>query len=1087
MLLKQRRILTIFLIFVFCVTSFPLVSSVPSFIHSSEDPEIVWNNDWQYYQRIDVSIDTAQDAAIYQPIDINIEFDDNCWAENETVNSIRVCCWDGEKWHELESQIYDLNYSDDTHISSCGLVFLIPAFADGTEQYFVYYDDEKKPPADYPDHVSVKDAYYYYEPISGIAVEGDYYEIRQNDEVIYGVGQKGQVMNRRLSQIAIRMKPGVKTFDILNTDLLTSFSFAYQHGTKDEDEIASDQQLLSKEIIADGNLMTEFLIVSQSENGYIKSSNIYKYYYNPSEAKRIDVHVKHEILEEGVVTGIENADGRFGAIISFHSKSASMKKMVFGSILPFVHVYGENNRINEYAINTNPESKNREWAISYEDDCDIGSKAWLSYDEGTSGKTHGILFSSNSNLISNASLERDGIEVKSAGKEYLDLVGAEIDYVSISFGRNAFEPFQGHDLVIDKGLIVEFDAAFLSLQNGTYEDIDRESEFFQTLVRHRHQSDDMSGEQNIHTLKVIPHFTGRLFSFPLLRNLTDLPWPVLTAELYLNDTLIDEQSLTRVFLGIPSFRFPKLAPGKYVVKMYREYSNETRKYIGIGSLQLQHDTALHIYGTWEKKIQVNLKDQHNQCIPQVRLELYQENMLVTQYYSKNYTNITLSAPFNLFQSYVVDDIRNVSLSDVFKKTNQYVLKVYYKGFKIFTTAVPWFSRPIDIQQNLYDLDIIINDINGRPPDVDLKPYLTSNQMRFPQEIHAVQIEKGRYRFENLPPTTYTLFFSYGGYTKTKTISIPAGTDSLQVLFSYTTEVSFSLLNNRGESFSDESLQLEVKQNGIIIETDIDPKDTVFLPPGIYTVSVFNEKNTRIGSKTVEIRHDSTIEIVTNKASLLFTLVTVISLVVGAELCLLFIFKKISLNTFLKLGVLAIVIASLVQPWWMLHAENDEHTAEKTSVMYLYPPKMIDQYRIEDSNYFSLATIPEMFTDFLSLLMLIIYVGIGCMIASFIPNVILGKRYAGVLSAASIIFVTAVAIAFSIGMKRICEISLGSLQGSAILEVMLPTDQSMYMSASWGLGPGFYLILFAAVISFLAGLIDLLKRKNMLQKIRFRHH
>jgi len=283
MLQKQRRLLTIILMFIFCFTSFPLVSSDPLLIHTGEELQTVWNENWQYYQEIDIPIETEGDAAIYQPIDINIKFTDNCWAINETIHSIRVCSWNGKIWHELESQIYDLNYSDDTHITSCGLVFLIPSFADGSEQYFIYYDSEEKPTAEYPDHVSIRDAYYYYEPISGIAVEGDYYEIRQDDEVIYGVGQKGQVMNRRLSQIAIRMKPGAKTFDILNTDLLTSFSFAYQHGSEDEDEIASDQKLLSKEIIVDGNLMTEFLIVSQSENGFIRSSNIYKYYYNPSQ------------------------------------------------------------------------------------------------------------------------------------------------------------------------------------------------------------------------------------------------------------------------------------------------------------------------------------------------------------------------------------------------------------------------------------------------------------------------------------------------------------------------------------------------------------------------------------------------------------------------------------------------------------------------------------------------------------------------------------------------------------------------------------------------------------------------------------
>lgn len=1083
MIFKNTKMLTVFFVLMFCIMSFPFFTVKNQIVLSNENPDREWNSDWAYQQNIDVFIDTADEAALFQPIDIKLDFTFNCWAINETIHSIRVCCWDGQQWHELESQIYDLNYSDDTHIRSCGLVFLIPSFADGDEQYVVYYHDEETPAPNYEDHVSVKDSYYYYEPISGIAVEGDYYEIRQDDEVVYGVGQKGKVMNRRLSQIAIRMKPGSEKFDILNTDLLTSFCFAYQNGADDEDEIASDQRLIAKNIIIDGNLMVEFLIESESENGQLKSSNIYRYYYNPSEKKRIEAHVNHEVTAEAKVTGVENADGRYGAIISFHSKSASMKKMVFGSILPFIHLFGENNRVNEYSIDTDPESSTREWSISYNDDCDIGSEAWLSYDEGEEGITHGILFSKHTDIISNASFERDGIELKSTGKEYLDLVGAEIDYISIAFGRNAFERSQGHDLIIDKGLKVEFDAAFVTFQNATYEDVRKEQRMYKTLIDHRHQIDEeFDAKQNIHTLTVIPHLTGRIFSFPFLQNKTGLPLPVVKAELFMNETFVAEKTMQKTLFGVSTIKFPKLSPGTYLVKLYREYANVSKKYIGFGTVDIQRDTSLHVYCTWQKNIELKVSDQFNHYIENVTIELLHNTIPVTRTISKNYTNITLFAPFNLFQSYVTDDFRNVTVQDIFKKSNPYTLYAYYKGFRIFNTTVKWFSRPIQISQNLYDLEIIIKDDNGMPPDVELKPYLISDEMRVPQEIHPSISEKGIYQFQNLPPATYTLFFSFGGYTKTKTIIIPAGTDSLHVLFSYNVDVSFSLLNNRGEPFFDESLKLRISRDGVSVKGAVEPSEVVSLPPGSYAVSVYNVENRRIGSKTIEVKHERNVEIVTNRSSLLFIIVTFFSLVLFAELCLLVVFKKISINTFLKLGVLLIVIASLLQPWWVLHAEDRQTDDEKTSIMYLYPPKMIDEYIIDDTQYLSQATIPEMFTDFLGLLLLIIFIGIVFMISSFIPNVILGKRYAWVLSAVSIIFVTIVAVAFSMGMRRICEISLGSLQGSGILEIMAPTGKTMYMSAEWGLGLGFYLVIFAAVVSFLAGIIDVLRRKDILQKI-----
>jgi len=79
-----------------------------------------------FKQEIAVPIDTSLNEAKFQPIDMRIVFDNSCWAQNETKHSVRVGYDDGSGITEIDSQIYNLEYSDNYHISACGLVFLTP-------------------------------------------------------------------------------------------------------------------------------------------------------------------------------------------------------------------------------------------------------------------------------------------------------------------------------------------------------------------------------------------------------------------------------------------------------------------------------------------------------------------------------------------------------------------------------------------------------------------------------------------------------------------------------------------------------------------------------------------------------------------------------------------------------------------------------------------------------------------------------------------------------------------------------------------------------------------------------------------------
>ena len=152
-----------------------------------------------FKQEISIPIDTSIDDAKYQPIDTRIDFIHPCWVKNETIHSVRVCYEDDFGFNEIESQIYDLEYIDNTHINSCSLVFLIPEKSNGKEKYYVCYDSSETNPPEYTDHITIEDTHYFYEPISGQKIEFDYYEVKEEGYVIYAVIQKGELLGNPVS------------------------------------------------------------------------------------------------------------------------------------------------------------------------------------------------------------------------------------------------------------------------------------------------------------------------------------------------------------------------------------------------------------------------------------------------------------------------------------------------------------------------------------------------------------------------------------------------------------------------------------------------------------------------------------------------------------------------------------------------------------------------------------------------------------------------------------------------------------------------------------------------------------------------
>jgi len=92
------------------------------------------------------------------------------------------------------------------------------------------------------------------------------------------------------------------------------------------------------------------------------------------------------MLKNAIVQGIDNIDGRFGSIISINHGALLLSLLNFGEIYPYLNFYDEDGKIEQYQLNQNPATKDREWIVTFKNDASLGGEAWLCYGEGREGK-----------------------------------------------------------------------------------------------------------------------------------------------------------------------------------------------------------------------------------------------------------------------------------------------------------------------------------------------------------------------------------------------------------------------------------------------------------------------------------------------------------------------------------------------------------------------------------------------------------------------------------------------------------------------------------------------------------------------------
>ena len=729
-----------------------------------------WNDNWSYRQFIEIPIDTSDKDTIYHPIDIFFEFENTCWAEDETRHSVRVIYQYGGRFKELESQIYNLKHISDNHIESCGLVFLIPELANGQEEYYVYYNDKETPTANYPDCVSVEDAYFSYEPIKGILTETWNYNIMQGKNIIYSVAKKGTVTGTSVCQQIVKMKEGATSLLPSLSEHTVSYGFSYWYKNEDWMGESTVEKLVKSEIIIDGNLMVRIGIISESDSGRLRSTVFHKYYYSPGKDKSIYSNVKHEVLDD-LPKGKE-IEVNFLSVASGVLKSSVIKELNFGSMPKYMHFYSNEERVKSHQIEPCPESSWQE-IIKLGDGYFLGSIPWVSFDEGKTGLAHGIILDS-TEVVSSGKNERNGVEMILCQSNMPNLPGFDGRSYYLYLCRNSSEGGKTSDKVVPNDYVVEFKSLYHSTKDGGYPKIEKQADLYQSLVDFQpaYEEEIKGGdEKQVYNLTVYTHVHPNLL-LKMLGSRFLFKNSYFHVEILYNDIVVGFKQSGKIPLNedyrvdwrnvsfLRKAVFNHQIPRKYVVKVYlvNPIIGDEREFIGFKVVDLKEDTEIRIICKQQGKISLAFNDQNKQRLKNVETFVLKDDDVIHKVSCSENGETLIGLPAGIHE--------------------KYVLNSFYKGFLIdsqqiginFLNNVFPVKKIVDV--DVYDFKVEVDYSSGKKPDFDIEISLTSSEMQEPTILKPDKFENGVYYFEKLVPAKYDLCIKYDSIKVTEKINIP---------------------------------------------------------------------------------------------------------------------------------------------------------------------------------------------------------------------------------------------------------------------------------------------------------------------------
>jgi hypothetical protein len=460
-------------------------------------------------------------------------------------------------------------------------------------------------------------------------------------------------------------------------------------------------------------------------------------------------------------------------------------------------------------------------------------------------------------------------------------------------------------------------------------------------------------------------------------------------------------------------------------------------------------------------INIYFKDQQNGGIPGIHVYLRNKNnVLFDENVTQNDGYVTLRAPYN--------------------PKDPYTIKAEYKDFIIYEKDLKNSLRKLTLQISidLYDLTVEVTDTFHLPPGVDMTPMLLTTRENRTIQLTPEDHGKGMYFFQAIPAGDYFVQLAYGDTVDQLLVTIPDSDDIVHMNFTAVYGLTIDLFDSTGNIVDQSGISFKVfRDNQMVLQTN----QTQFsLPPAHYRIEAY-AKEVLIGTEDITFTNSRHLTFVTTLSSLFPTLIEIFIVLFLGTLLVFTVAKKFSLPSFLKCLAVALIILALFQPWWVFSGSSTAPIAQRTTSLYTNPGVMVESTTYNSGTSLALAEMPDVFITFLGMIMPVVILLCVVLSSSVILKKLKKRNYSFLLSITSMILFVTLLSAFFIGTQKLCETSIGPVQGQGIITVIIEGTE-VHLKSNWGFGIGYYLIALATVFAVFVVILELwliLKKKKLL--------